>query len=218
VGRQKGKRQVVVYLAEKTYRRLKVRAAHEDASMSSLVERALEGGAGARPSRGLSRAAEPPLSPGAAALIAHGAPLLGRPPAERRPLEEAVALGVRESRAHPAVLRALIVVLAKSEVVDWAEVQRHLAPGELPALGAVIDLTAAATEDVGLRRVADELFAEVGARDEAEPFFTRPALARYSLALRERTPEAMRRWGFVCATPIEDFQEAVRRFADLRPN
>ena len=42
--------------------------------------------------------------------------------------------------------------------------------------------------------------------------FTEGPIARYSVALAERTPAALRRWGFVCATSLEDFKEAVRRF------
>jgi hypothetical protein len=92
-------------------------------------------------------------------------------------------------------------------------VRRRLADDELRVLGVVLELTADATGNRDFHAFADALLAETGAPPNSpEPFFTRPDLARYSLALRERTPEAMRRWGFVCATPAEDFRDAVRKF------
>jgi hypothetical protein len=217
MGQHRNKRQVMVYLSETAYKRLKLRAARAGVSMSVLVEQALDDGPTSdRPMRPLSRVAEPPLPPAAAALVAHGAPLLGHGDSDL-PLEEALALGVRESRRHPALLRALVVAMVKNKDVSWAIVREHLAPEEWPTLGAVVDLAAVASRDEGFRRYADELFSEVGATLPTESFFTEPAIAKYSLALAERTPASLRKWGFLCATPVEDFEEAVRRFCD-RPS
>lgn len=214
MGRQPDKRQVVVYLPEATYRRLKHRAVREGTSMSALVARALEegGGPATGPVRQLARAKEPDGGEATAALLTHGAPLLGRSGSDV-PLEEAIALGLMEARHRPALLRALVVVIARhASRVRWELVRKRLAGEDLSALGAVVDLTAEASGDGDLRRAAEELFAAIGAVSPARPFFTRPALARYSAAMRDRTPAAMRRWGFVCATPVEDFRDALRKF------
>jgi hypothetical protein len=169
----------------------------------------------AYPVRPLSRAPEPELSPAAAALVAHGAPLLGggrRPPGETT-VEEAIALGVREAREQVALPRVLVVVIVKNKGrIRWDEVRRRLRRDELPVLGAMVDLAATAGGDEAPRKVADELHAEVGPFRRAEPFPSKPALARYARALGERTPREMRRWGSSSATPLDDYVDAVRKF------
>jgi len=213
MGTQKGKRQVVVYLPEVAYRRLRRRAAQAGTSMSALVDQALSGQpAEAYPVRQLSRAPEHDLSPAAAALVKYGGPFVGRGESSAS-LEEAVALGVGEARELAAIPRVLVVVIAKNrKVIRWSEVQRLVPRDQLPVLGAMVDLAASATEDNALHAYANQLDWDVGTRTLGEPFPSQPSLARYAMALQTRTPAEMLRWGFVSATPLSDYVEAVRRF------
>lgn len=214
MGRHANKRQVVVYLPDRVHRRLKARAAREGVSMSTVVERALENETApvlSRPMLDVSDAGEE-LPPAATALVRHGAPLIGRGHSAAS-LEEAVAVGTRESRKVPALLRALIVVLAKHREVRWDYVRARLRDDELQALGAVADLAGVACDEPHHAAFADALFQEVGAVTPPQPFFTGSRLATAYTKLPDRTPAPMRRWGFVIGTPLSDFEQAVRKFA-----
>jgi hypothetical protein len=152
------------------------------------------------------------LPPAAAALIAHGAPLVGRG-ASNASLEEAVAMGVRAARRSPALLRALLIVLAKHPQVRLDAVRARLAKRELPALGAVVDLAGAAAHASPLQSFAQRLFTELGPPKNTQAFFESPEHAQLAHALANRTPAPLRRWGFLCATPMDDFEQAVTKLA-----
>lgn len=181
--------------------------------MSSLVEQSLEQHAARMyPARAPSTMPEPALSPAAAALVRHGAPLLGHGESAAS-LEDSVAGGVTLARREPAALRALVVVILKNkDRIRWAEVRKRLPPEDHRALGAAIDVAAAAIRDAALQRVADRLFRELGALPDPEPFCTKPTVVRYEVLMGERSPLAMRRWGFLSSTPLDDYEEAARRF------
>jgi hypothetical protein len=211
MGRHKGKKQVLVYLSPALHQRLRLEAARRSVSMSAMVEQALE-----------SRLA-PRLKPLAddldaqpnvvEALAGFGAPLWSTGRATDLTLEQAVAGGLELARHRPTLLRVLPVVLCLNRSrVSWPGLRAEVARESLGALGMLLELTAELTGIEAFRRWALELepFAEPGA---AAPFFRdRPASGRYLALARERTPEVARRWGFVLATPLDDFRSAMERF------
>jgi hypothetical protein len=213
MGRQQGKQQVVVYLPNASYRRLKLRSAREGLSMSALVDRDLaQRTLPNYPVRPLSRTPESDLSPAAAALVAYGAPLFG-PGETSVSLEEAVAMGVAEARKNVALPRLLVVVILKNRTrIRWEDVRKRLPVDDLRVLGVLVELAAAVSGDEMLRRCADDLHDTTESSGGEEPFPTNPAFARYARCMGERTPKEMRRWGFVSATPLDDYADAARKF------
>lgn len=219
MGYARGKHQVLLYLSHDVYGKLRRRAEREGCAMSAVVERALARPTKKYPTVELSSVHERPLDPPEAALAFYDSPLLGKPPSDRRiPLEEAVALAVRDAvRLRPNTLRALVVVLAKHRKVDLDAVLRRLEPDDWSTFGAVVDLTARATGEKKYKAFSAHLARKVGCpKSEVRPFFTPKPLARYGMKLSAQDvgrSEPMRYWGFACATPLDDFVETVRRFA-----
>jgi hypothetical protein len=113
-----------------------------------------------------------------------------------------------------------VVLRANREALSLEDLRARSDPAQLPALGMLLELTAELTDDDRLRGWAEEL-ARQGARrtpPRLEPFFTsRPAGARYLALAAERTPELVRRWGFVLATPLDDFRAALERHCRHEP-
>jgi hypothetical protein len=147
------------------------------------------------------------------ALAQHGAPLWssGRP--TRLSLEAAIARGLEAARGHASLLYVLPVVLERNKAnLSWSKLRARVGTPHLPALGMLLDLAAEATGTESFRAWAAELW-DAGVRQEPErPFFASAgAGARYLELARQRTPEVVRRWGFLMATPIDDFRDAVRR-------
>jgi hypothetical protein len=186
--------------------------------MSELVEEALRARMGAQ--RRLMPLPDRPALPVPEvvdALADYGAPLWsdGRP--TRLSLEEAVAQGLALARQHPSLLRVLPVVLYKNRSrLSWPELRARVDEGTLPALGMLLDLTAEVTGIETFRTWAEELFNHRGQQENLEnpaPFFEgRPRGRRYAELARQRTPDVVRRWGFLMATPIDDFRDAVVRY------
>lgn len=218
MGKTKGKNQVVVYLSEDVRRRLRVQAAREGRSMSALVEQALRSrlGADRRPLPGpADGVATPDVQE---ALARFGAPLWssGRPTGLT--LEQAIARGLEQARDHAALLRVLPVVLYRNRhQLAWDKLRAEVGEQGLPALGLLLDLTAEVTGETTFRTWADGLRHQVR-HAEPVPFFRRRERSkRYSELARGRTPELVRRWGFLMATPLEDFRDAVERFCQEPP-
>jgi hypothetical protein len=217
MGRHSRRTQVVVYLPPELHDSLRVRAAQQGTSMSDLVEQSIRG----KP--GIARSAVP-IGPEADtaqpeivdALIALGAPLWGRGAARRPPVAATIARAIGEARNHPAILRVLPLVLQRhAGRLSWKALRAAVAPGDLAALGMVLDLSAAATGSDRLARWARALW-NTGVRQEPEaPFFDSPSARspRYLELAAQRTPEVVRRWGFLMATPLDDFRAAVERFS-----
>lgn len=195
------------------YKRLKMDAARETTNMSAIVESALAKRLSNPPIRTIevSTVSEAPLVGPAAALQAHGAPLLGHSESTAT-LEETLALSVEASRQHPALLRSLMVVLAKNRNVQWEIVRRKVSSHELPAFGAIIELAAVVTTNADFHAYAVKLAAELQLPvTPPKPFFM-GALGARAMVGQDQTPDALRQWGFVCATPLDDFQDTVKRF------
>jgi hypothetical protein len=219
MGRQKGKNQVVVYLAPELHRGLRLQAARVGRSMSDLVEQALRAQAGQESPRvQLPRPPEPPIPEVVEALAAHGAPLWSGGRRTEGSLEQTVAAGLTAARRHPSLLRVLPVLLWRNRArLSLARLRDAAgADGQRP-LGMLIDLTAEVTRWERFHRWADRIRASVTVPDPPQAFFEPGATGqRYLELARLRTPAVIRRWGYLVATPLDDFQEAVNRFCPAR--
>lgn len=199
---------------------LRLESARTRRSMSELVEQALRARKGSegkkRPLPGGPEAAANEVSE---ALAKYGAPLWSNGRPTDLTLEQAVAAGLAQARRHPSLLRVLPTVLWRNRRrLSLNRLRCEVGKPGLPALGMVLDLTAEVTGSDKFRRWADGLFGAGAKQDPPVPFFESGATGRRYLELaRLRTPEVVRRWGFYMATPLDDFQDAVRRFCrDLR--
>lgn len=198
----------MVYLPTELHRRLRLQSVRAGESMSSLVEQALEASLG--PRRLQLPAGEAQRPEVVEALARHGAPLWssGRPTSLA--VEEAVARALDLSRAHPSLLRVLPVVLYRNHGhLSWPALRQHAT--DLPALGMLLELTAEVTGLEVFRSWALEL-ADTVQPGPPVPFFEGKDSGRYLELARERTPGLVRRWGFLMATPLDDFYATMRRF------
>jgi plasmid stability protein len=220
VGRSSRKKQVVVYLPHALHQRLRVQAAHMGKSISQIVESALRDRLEERPRVQLPADLDTAPPQVVDALAQHGAPLWssGRPTGLS--VEDAIAQGLVAAHAHASLLHVLPIVLERNkELLSWPELRARVETARLPALGMLLDLAAEVTGTARFRAWAAELW-DAGVRQEPErPFFAAPgAGARYLELARQRTPEAVRRWGFLMVTPIDDFRDAVRRHCPELPS
>jgi hypothetical protein len=185
--------------------------------MSELVERSIRGKP-ARDRRTVPIGAEEGVDAPEIVedLIALGAPLWGRASTRRPHLAATIARAIGEARKHPAILRVLPLVLHRQAGrLSWKALRAAIAPGDRAALGMVLDLSAAVTGDERLARLARAVW-KTGVRQEPPaPFFDSPSARsrRYLELAAQRTPEVVRRWGFLVATPLEDFRAAIERFS-----
>jgi hypothetical protein len=226
MGRHKSKKQVLFYLSHEVHRSLRLQAALTGSSMSEIVERALTqarpGLERARlqlpgqqlPRQRLPRQTEHQELEVIDALAAHDAPIWSSGQPTRLSLEQALAQGLREARQHPFLLRMLPVVLFKNRRrLSWPRLRAAVASELLPALGMLLDLTGAVTGWRTFAAWAATLRAEGVEPAASELFFLGHAASDSYLELaRIRTPEVVRRWGFLMATPLDDFQAAVEKF------
>ncbi len=214
MGKSSRKRQVLIYLPPQLHQRLRLEAASTGKSISELVERALTGPLPLEKQRvPLAAGLELPTPEVVDALAEHGAPLWSSGRETGLPLERAIAAGLLAARRHASLLHVLPIVLLKNlDRLSWPELRAHVHPAELPALGMLLDLAAAVTGTERFRDWATELWAGGVRQDPPAAFFVeRAASARYLALAEQRTPQVVRRWGFLMATPVEDFAEAVRR-------
>jgi plasmid stability protein len=211
MGRSSHKKQVVVYLPAELHQGLRTRAARSGRTISALVEEALRAQEGQQVAT-LSAAAEP-RSEIVDALVGYGAPLYGSGDASRLSVEEAVARGLELSRKHAAILRVLPLVLHRNRGrISWRALRRSAS--DLAALGMLLDLTAEVTGERSFQAWAARL-PRSARRAPPELFFeTRRPTRRYLELAEVRTPEVVRRWGFLMATPLEDFRDAYARHGD----
>jgi hypothetical protein len=215
MGHREGKSQAVFYLSPDLHKSLRLQSARTGQSMSDLVESALRAhGRSAAPRRPIPRDRENARPEVVEALVSHGAPLWGRGDPTRLSLEEAVAGGLALARRHPVLLHVLPAVLhGCSGRMSLPALRSCVGPGGLPALGMLLDLTAEVTGSTRLRRWAREIRRACEPRDPPELFFEGARRgARYLEVARRRTPEVARRWGFLMATPLDDFAAAARKF------
>lgn len=230
------KKQVVVYLPPGIHRRLKAQAARLDTTISALVEAAVAARLDEQRRSPLPAELEP-AAPDAIvdALAAYGAPLWSSGQPVHTGLAEAILLGLVAARGQPSLLLVLpIVVHLNRERLTLDELRAHVSPASgvlaacgsavkahvLPALGMLLELTAEVTGDDRLHDWADQLWQEGAHRapTRLEPFFTtRPAGTRYLALAAERTPDLVRRWGFVLATPLDDFRAVLERHCRHEP-
>lgn len=216
VGRHKDKKQVVVYLPHALHQRLRLQSARVGKSMSELVEQALGARLGKEQRVPIPSRPEVERPEVVDALVMYGAPLWssGRP--TQLSLEEAVTRGLALARHHPSLLRVLPVVLFNNRSrLTWDELRSRAA--DLRALGMLLDLTAEVT-GVELFRSWACALSECMSQEPPTPFFERSRGGRYLELAQLRTPGVVKKWGFLMATPIDDFQAAVRRFCPDLPD
>jgi len=221
MGRQKGKRQVVVYLRPELHEGLRLQAARSGGTISGLVEEAVRVQlSGPGPRLQIPLGIEEATSPALEALAHFGAPLWSRGAPGALGLEAAVAEALVLSRSHPSLLRVLPVVLFKNRRrLRWRALRSQVPRSEQAALGMLLELTLELTGVELFRRWADELRRHGVLQDPPAFFFVNgPRGRRYEELAEQRTPAAARRWGFLMATPIEDFLEAMRRHCPDSPS
>lgn len=147
-------------------------------------------------------------------LVAYGAPLWsnGRPPSMT--LECAIARGLEEAKDHPSLLRVLPIVLWENRSELCFEKLCALVRSEgLRRLGMLLDLTAVLTSSDVFWGWAEELFKRVSKKDPPVLFFANGSTGRMYRELAEvRTPDVVRKWGFLMNTTIQDFQDAWEKF------
>jgi len=209
----------VVYLPPELHDSLRLQSARTGKTMSELVEQSLR--TRLAPERRRTPLPSPPEEPSPEvvdALVKYGAPLWssGRPTSLS--LEEAIAQGLELARKHPSILRVLPVVLAENRSeLSWKSLRERVGRAGLPALGMLLDVTAEVTDIEEFRAWAAELQRAGIKRRVPAPFFEMGACGeRYLELARHRTPEAVRRWGFLMATPLDDFRRAVMRYCGDR--
>ena len=208
---------MVVYLPHALHQRLRLQSARVGTSMSELVERALTSHLPVErvpiPSRPKVERSEV-----VDALVMYGAPLWSSGQPTQLSLEEAIARGLALARRHPSLLRVLPVVMFNNRSrLSWDELRSRVA--DLRTLGMLLDLTAEVTNVELFRSWACALSPpaeqpETAGRPQAPPtpFFEGSRGGRYLELARQRTPAVVKKWGFLMATPIDDFRTAVRRF------
>jgi hypothetical protein len=212
VGRSKRKKQVVIYLPHELHDQLRLQAARLGKTISELVEVAVKARIEERPRIPLPAELEASPELLVDALAEHGAPLWSSGQSTQLALEETLIRGLEASRMQPSLFHVLPIVLHKNSArLSWPELRARADEAMLPALGMLLDLTAEASGSASLRDWASQLW-DAGARQEpVTPFFTRPRGSRYLALAQQRTPEVVRRWGYLMATPIEDFRAALER-------
>jgi len=147
-------------------------------------------------------------------LAAYGAPLWSNGCAPSMTLECAIARGLEEARVHPSLLRVLPIVLweNRSELC-FEKLCASVRSECLPRLGMLLDLAAALTSSDVFSGWAEELFKRVSKKDPPVLFFANGSTGRMYRELAEvRTPDVVRKWGFLMTTPIQDFQDAMEKF------
>ncbi len=204
---------MVVYLPPALHRRLRAQAARLDLTVSALVEAAVTARLDEQRRvplpAGLERGEPDPVVD---ALAAFGAPLWSSGQPARVELVAAILQGLAASRRQPSLLHVLPIVLhANRDSLSLEELRFRSDRALLPALGMLLELTAELTGDERLRGWADELWRQGVRQAPVEPFFTARTGARYLALAAERSPELVRRWGFVLATPLDDFRAALER-------
>lgn len=220
LGRQKGKKQVVVYLPPEVHEGLRLQAARSGGTISGLVEEAVRAKMeGQGPRLPLSGETEEP-HPLIEALAHYGAPLWSRGTPTALELEDVIAEGLVLARSHPSVLRVLPIVLYRNRSrVRWRRLRARADRCGEASLGMLLDLTAELTGITLFRRWAAELRGEHLRPEPPIPFFVNgPRGARYRELAEQRTPDIVRRWGFLMATPLEDFRAALRRHCPGSPS
>ncbi len=146
----------------------------------------------------------------ATTLAAHGAPLLVSRRRRSMPLESALLDGLVAARRDATLLRSLPVVIANAaDRVDWplllAEAHRRRLR---PELGMLVDLTAHLLGRPDLSERARPL------RDRRRKrlrYFLEPGSSyEHELASR-RTPEVVRRWGFLMNLGEDAFRSTLEK-------
>jgi DNA-binding transcriptional ArsR family regulator len=150
-------------------------------------------------------------------LVALGAPLLATPAAHvRRPTEEILLDGLALARDDATLLRVLPVVVVRQESsFNWNDLFALARARRMASeLGMLLDLTASISGRTTLATRARHLRDE---RRKGLRFFQNrsPSPRERTIAI-ERTPEAVRRWGFLMNMDEAAFRTTLQRHDLLR--
>lgn len=145
-------------------------------------------------------------------MVALGAPLAGRPGKARRQVEDVLVEALEVAHDDATVLRVLpVVLLAHADTLDWprlfatARTERRAAE-----LGMLVQLTGHLANRPDLEARAEELKDE--RRRAVRPFHDR--MSRRELALAHtRTPDVVRRWGYLVNMDEASFRSTLERHA-----
>lgn len=151
-----------------------------------------------------------------AEAVALGAPLVSSVVAKRTRPPETLLLDLLElSRTDAVVLRALPTFLVRLlDKLDWDELKTQARSRRLKAeLGMLAALTSSLTEGIDLNGKVEDLKDRRRRRSE---FYHSPHPTRRELeAAAERTPEAVRQWGFLMNMGEETFRKTLRQHEDV---